>query len=139
MSLTTGSLGRRCSCCGAASSALAAAQGSSAAPQPPATPTIAVAYSGGLDSSVLLHLAMKAFHPAPLPFPLLHIDTTYKFREMIEFRDRMAAEVGAMNVTEQVDAIRALGADPAKKLVLPRVAAAMLVMPILSIFSAMAV
>jgi phospholipid/cholesterol/gamma-HCH transport system permease protein len=47
----------------------------------------------------------------------------------------MAAEVGAMNVTEQVDAIRALGADPAKKLVLPRVVAAMIVMPILSIFA----
>lgn len=47
----------------------------------------------------------------------------------------MAAEVGAMNATEQVDAIRALGADPAKKLVLPRVAAAMLVMPVLSMFS----
>jgi phospholipid/cholesterol/gamma-HCH transport system permease protein len=47
----------------------------------------------------------------------------------------MAAEVGAMNVTEQVDAIRALGADPAKKLVLPRVVAAMLVMPLLSVFA----
>jgi phospholipid/cholesterol/gamma-HCH transport system permease protein len=47
----------------------------------------------------------------------------------------MAAEVGAMNVTEQVDAIRALGGDPAKKLVLPRVAAAMIVMPLLSVFA----
>ena len=47
----------------------------------------------------------------------------------------MAAEVGAMNVTEQVDAIRALGGDPAKKLVLPRVVAAMIVMPLLSIFA----
>src|ERR1043166_3620879 len=52
-------------------------------------------YSIGKDSSVMLRLAQKAFHPAPLPFPLLHIDTTYKFREMIEFRDRMAASVGA--------------------------------------------
>jgi sulfate adenylyltransferase subunit 2 len=43
---------------------------------------------------VLLHLALKAFHPAPLPFPLLHIDTTWKFRAMIEFRDRRAAERG---------------------------------------------
>jgi sulfate adenylyltransferase subunit 2 len=52
-------------------------------------------YSIGKDSSVLLRLAQKAFYPAPIPFPLLHIDTTYKFREMIEFRDRTAAEVGA--------------------------------------------
>src|SRR5207245_8980951 len=43
-------------------------------------------YSMGKDSSVLLHLARKAFHPAPLPFALLHVDTTWKFREMIEFR-----------------------------------------------------
>jgi sulfate adenylyltransferase subunit 2 len=52
-------------------------------------------YSIGKDSSVLLRLAQKAFHPGPIPFPLLHIDTTYKFREMIEFRDWYAAEVGA--------------------------------------------
>ncbi len=51
-------------------------------------------YSIGKDSSVLLHLALKAFYPAPLPFPLLHMDTTWKFREMIEFRDRKAAELG---------------------------------------------
>ncbi len=51
-------------------------------------------YSIGKDSSVMLHLAMKAFHPAPPPFPLMHIDTTWKFREMIRFRDRMAAEAG---------------------------------------------
>ena len=51
-------------------------------------------YSIGKDSSVLLRLAQKAFHPAPIPFPLLHIDTTYKFREMIEFRDRYTAEIG---------------------------------------------
>lgn len=49
-------------------------------------------YSIGKDSSVMLHLARKAFWPAPLPFPLLHIDTTWKFREMIAFRDRMAAQ-----------------------------------------------
>jgi sulfate adenylyltransferase subunit 2 len=47
-------------------------------------------YSIGKDSSVMLHLAMKAFFPAPLPFPLLHIDTTWKFREMIAFRDETA-------------------------------------------------
>ena len=51
-------------------------------------------YSIGKDSSVMLRLAEKAFHPAPLPFPLLHIDTTWKFREMIEFRDRIAVERG---------------------------------------------
>jgi sulfate adenylyltransferase subunit 2 len=51
-------------------------------------------YSIGKDSSCLLRLAQKAFHPGPIPFPLLHIDTTYKFREMIEFRDRYAAEIG---------------------------------------------
>src|SRR3974390_552640 len=47
-------------------------------------------YSIGKDSSVMLHLALKAFHPAPLPFPLLHVDTTWKFREMIAFRDDTA-------------------------------------------------
>src|SRR5687767_6619546 len=51
-------------------------------------------YSIGKDSSVMLHLARKAFHPAPPPFPLMHIDTTWKFRDMIAFRDRMAAEAG---------------------------------------------
>jgi sulfate adenylyltransferase subunit 2 len=49
-------------------------------------------YSIGKDSSVLVRLALKAFHPAPLPFPLMHIDTTWKFREMIEFRDRFCKE-----------------------------------------------
>ncbi len=51
-------------------------------------------YSTGKDSSVMLHLARKAFHPAKPPFPLLHVDTTWKFREMYEFRDRMAQELG---------------------------------------------
>jgi sulfate adenylyltransferase subunit 2 len=51
-------------------------------------------YSIGKDSSVMLHLAVKAFHPAKPPFPLLHVDTTWKFREMYEFRDRMAKELG---------------------------------------------
>ena len=51
-------------------------------------------YSIGKDSSVMLHLARKAFHPGPIPFPLLHVDTTWKFREMIAFRDRMAHEIG---------------------------------------------
>lgn len=51
-------------------------------------------YSIGKDSSVMLHLAQKAFYPAPPPFPLAHVDTTWKFKEMIEFRDRRAKEIG---------------------------------------------
>jgi sulfate adenylyltransferase subunit 2 len=51
-------------------------------------------YSIGKDSSVMLHLAMKAFFPSRPPFPLMHVDTTWKFREMIEFRDALAADVG---------------------------------------------
>src|SRR5512145_217971 len=51
-------------------------------------------YSIGKDSAVMLRLALKAFYPAKPPFPLLHVDTTWKFREMIEFRDRMAREYG---------------------------------------------
>src|SRR5215831_7409668 len=51
-------------------------------------------YSIGKDSSVMLRLALKAFYPASPPFPLLHVDTTWKFREMISFRDRMATELG---------------------------------------------
>ena len=51
-------------------------------------------YSIGKDSSVMLHLARKAFHPAPPPFPLLHVDTTWKFRDMYAHRQRMAAESG---------------------------------------------
>ncbi len=52
-------------------------------------------YSIGKDSSVMVRLAQKAFHPGKIPFPLLHIDTTYKFREMIEFRDKFTREIGA--------------------------------------------
>jgi sulfate adenylyltransferase subunit 2 len=55
---------------------------------------VVMLYSIGKDSSVLLHLAMKAFYPGKPPFPLLHVDTTWKFREMIEFRDRRARELG---------------------------------------------
>jgi sulfate adenylyltransferase subunit 2 len=51
-------------------------------------------YSIGKDSSVMLHLAMKAFYPAPPPFPILHVDTTWKFREMISFRDKTAEQLG---------------------------------------------
>src|SRR5262245_21986049 len=51
-------------------------------------------YSIGKDSSAMLHIAQKAFHPAKPPFPLLHIDTTWKFREMITFRDETAKRAG---------------------------------------------
>lgn len=55
----------------------------------------AMLYSIGKDSSVMLHLAKKAFYPANIPFPLLHVDTTWKFKEMIEFRDKIAKEIKA--------------------------------------------
>ena len=51
-------------------------------------------YSIGKDSSVMLHLAMKAFYPEKPPFPFMHIDTTWKFKEMIEYRDKIAKEKG---------------------------------------------
>ena len=51
-------------------------------------------YSIGKDSAVMLHLALRAFYPAKPPFPLLHVDTTWKFRDMYAFRDRLAREVG---------------------------------------------
>ncbi|OHV09991.1 sulfate adenylyltransferase subunit CysD [Kushneria phosphatilytica] len=59
-------------------------------------------YSIGKDSSVMLHLARKAFYPGIPPFPLMHVNTTWKFREMIEFRDRMAAETG-MELIEHIN------------------------------------
>ena len=69
-------------------------------------------YSIGKDSSVLLRLAQKAFHPAPIPFPLLHIDTTYKFREMIEFRDAYTKQIGAKLVVYTNQEAIADGANP---------------------------
>ena len=51
-------------------------------------------YSIGKDSAVMLHLAMKAFHPAKPPFPLMHVDTTWKFKEMIKFRDELTKRLG---------------------------------------------
>lgn len=69
-------------------------------------------YSIGKDSSVLLHLALKAFHPARLPFPLLHIDTTWKFREMIAFRDSTAKRVGAELIVHTNPEGRAQGISP---------------------------
>jgi sulfate adenylyltransferase subunit 2 len=69
-------------------------------------------WSIGKDSCVLLHLALKAFYPAPLPFPLLHVDTTWKFRAMIEFRDRRAKELGVhLIVHTNEDGLRA-GVNP---------------------------
>lgn len=69
-------------------------------------------YSIGKDSAVLLHLARKAFWPAPPPFPLLHVDTTWKFRAMYEMRDRMAAEYGFdIHVWANPDAV-AQGINP---------------------------
>jgi sulfate adenylyltransferase subunit 2 len=65
-------------------------------------------YSIGKDSSVMLHLALKAFRPARLPFPVLHIDTTWKFREMIAFRDRVAREFGLeLRVHTNQDGVKA--------------------------------
>src|SRR5205809_2145484 len=69
-------------------------------------------YSIGKDSSVLLRLAQKAFFPGPIPFPLLHVDTTYKFREMIEFRDRQAAAVGARLIVHTNSDAIAAGTQP---------------------------
>ena len=69
-------------------------------------------YSIGKDSSVMVRLAQKAFHPAPIPFPLLHIDTSYKFREMIEFRDRFCAEIGARLIVHSNTKALEDGANP---------------------------
>lgn len=69
-------------------------------------------YSIGKDSSVLLRLAQKAFFPGKLPFPLLHIDTSYKFPEMIEFRDRYTREIGAELIVHQNREALAQGANP---------------------------
>jgi sulfate adenylyltransferase subunit 2 len=69
-------------------------------------------YSIGKDSSVMLRLAQKAFYPAPIPFPLLHIDTGFKFREMITFRDRMAAEAGAELLVWRNEPAIAAGTNP---------------------------
>jgi sulfate adenylyltransferase subunit 2 len=65
-------------------------------------------FSGGKDSAVMLHVAVKAFAPAPLPFPVMHVDTGHNFAEVIEFRDRRVAELGVRLVVAHVqDAIDA--------------------------------
>ncbi len=69
-------------------------------------------YSVGKDSSVLLHLARKAFYPAPIPFPLLHVDTGYKFKEMYEFRDWYTKEVGANLIVRRNEEAIAKGMNP---------------------------
>ena len=69
-------------------------------------------YSIGKDSSVMLRLAQKAFYPGPIPFPLLHVDTSYKFPEMIEFRDRYAKHIGAELIVHQNRKALDEGANP---------------------------
>ena len=69
-------------------------------------------YSIGKDSAVMLHLAKKAFYPAPPPFPLLHVDTTWKFRAMYALRDRAAAEAGMRLIVHRNAEAEALGINP---------------------------
>jgi sulfate adenylyltransferase subunit 2 len=69
-------------------------------------------YSIGKDSSVMVRLAQKAFYPGPIPFPLLHVDTTYKFKEMIEFRDRFTEEIGAKLIVHSNTVALEAGANP---------------------------
>ena len=69
-------------------------------------------YSIGKDSAVMLHIARKAFHPAPPPFPLLHVDTTWKFRAMYEMRERMAQEAGMPLIVYQNAEAKARGINP---------------------------
>ncbi len=69
-------------------------------------------YSIGKDSSVMLHLARKAFHPAPPPFPLMHVDTTWKFRDMYAHRSRMARESGMELIVHVNEAGLAAGVNP---------------------------
>ncbi len=71
-------------------------------------------YSIGKDSSVLLRLAQKAFHPGRIPFPLMHVDTSYKFKEMIEFRDRYTREIGVELLVYRNEEALDDGAQPFK-------------------------
>src|SRR4051812_45952551 len=71
-------------------------------------------FSVGKDSAVMLHVAKKAFKPGKLPFPLLHVDTTFKFPEMYDYRNRMATEAGAeLIVWKNEAALDQIGRDPA--------------------------
>lgn len=69
-------------------------------------------YSIGKDSAVMLHLAMKAFYPAKLPFPLMHVDTGWKFKDMISFRDQMASKLGLELIVHQNKEGREAGINP---------------------------
>ena len=69
-------------------------------------------YSIGKDSSVMLHLAKKAFYPAPPPFPLMHVDTTWKFRDMYAMRERMAAEMGMELIVHCNPEAESMGINP---------------------------
>jgi len=69
-------------------------------------------YSMGKDSAVMLHLARKAFHPVPLPFPLLHVDTTWKFRDMYAMRERVAAQPGVRMLVHLNPDAQSEGIDP---------------------------
>jgi sulfate adenylyltransferase subunit 2 len=69
-------------------------------------------YSIGKDSATMLHLAKKAFHPAPPPFPLLHVDTTWKFRDMYAMRERMAREMGMELLVWQNPEAKSMGINP---------------------------
>src|ERR1022692_474040 len=71
-----------------------------------------ILYSIGKDSSVMLRLAQKAFYPAPIPFPLLHVDTGFKFAEMLTFRDAMARSVGAELLVWRNETAIAAGTNP---------------------------
>ncbi|MGB7170017.1 MAG: sulfate adenylyltransferase subunit CysD, partial [Acidobacteriaceae bacterium] len=71
-------------------------------------------YSIGKDSSVMLRLAQKAFYPGRIPFPLLHIDTGYKFREMLAFRDRYTAELGLKLIVWRNEEALGAGANPVR-------------------------
>ncbi|MGD0930200.1 MAG: sulfate adenylyltransferase subunit CysD [Candidatus Korobacteraceae bacterium] len=72
----------------------------------------AMLYSVGKDSSVMLRLAQKAFHPGRIPFPLLHVDTGFKFREMLEFRDRTCRELGVELIVHTNQEAKRDGANP---------------------------
>src|SRR5579872_7287512 len=71
-------------------------------------------YSVGKDSSVMVRLAQKAFHPGKIPFPLMHVDTGYKFPEMYEFRDKFIADIGAKLLVERNEEAIAGGSSPFK-------------------------
>src|SRR4029079_3247045 len=78
----------------------------------PEPPRPVMLYSIGKDSAVMLHLARKAFYPAPLPFPLLHVDTTWKFQDMYALRDKGGAEAGIELLVYKNPEAEAKGINP---------------------------